>query len=866
MALNNNKISLEELQKARHSGMLVDLRRAKVEENLPIKKEKKVFRFKTFVKRISRLLALKINLKKSDYKKNKSVLNFIEKYKQNPLAKKEISNQSALFLKNIHPHFPKKKKKNNLAVGQFFQFNRKKKKNNTWLKVIKEKERILNSRCRLKKGRYKIVEEKLSWYRSLFSFALILLFLVVPLKLLSFFQILDINGLESKIMTSSNAAISQLEEAVYSVSQFDFESANQDFSSASQEFLKAEEDLSIINNSLLSLASLSNNPKYKLASESKNILAAGSLGSSMGKNLVLATDSIFNYQEANNFSEAISNFSIYGALAYNDAVKLSLVIDKIDENNLPIEYQNKFIDLKNKVEFLSSNLNDVILMADKLNALLGKTRDKRYLFIFQNNAELRASGGFLGSYAIIDVRNGNIKNLEVPAGGSYDTEGGMTVSVKAPEPLWLVNPLWHFWDANWWPDWPKTAQNLMWFYEKSGGSTVDGVVTLTPTVVEKLLEITGPIDMSSEYNVVINSANFWETTQKIVEHDNLLLTHPEETIDFQNSNVKITSSLPLYQGLDNNPENKPKKIIGDLMAKILEILPEKINEESLVKIISLFEESISEKQIMLYFSDPDLQKEVVSRNLAGEVKSTDKDYLLVVNTNIAGQKTDRKMSEQIEHLSRVDDNGKIINNLKITRYHEGLKNEALTGVRNVNWLRIYVPLGSRLIAASGFSVPDAKYFEEPQADWLDSEFLQEERLAITDPQTGLKIYQEHGKTVYAGWVMTDPGQTADIRLSYELPFSFFINEKTIKESIWQRVDKLVNPNLSADYIDYSLLVQKQPGAKASSFSSKLILPNGVELAWKHPEDMKWQAGWVINNELNRDRYYSLLLNNTYDKR
>jgi hypothetical protein len=864
MAINRGKISFEELQRARQSGMLVDLRYVKEEKkDEPLKKQKKAITLKNHIKFDFSLLFPKKNLKTNKNKVKKFISGLLVNEGSNSKTKRK-NNHSALSLRNIGFSLKKKKNIKELIIKDSFKFNKQKKKNKVWLKVVKEKERILGSHFRPGKKRYKIVEEKLAWYRSLFSFALILLFLVVPLKLLSFFQILDIDGLENKIMVRSNAAISQLEAAAHSVSQFDFKTADQNFSSASQEFLRAEEELSIINNSLLSLASLSNNPKYKLASESKNILAAGTLGSSMGQNLVLATNRLFNYQESDNFLEAMQNFSFYGSLAYEDSSKLSLVIAKINENNLPSQYRKQFVDLKSKVEFLSTNLKDVVSMVDKLYALLGKTQDKRYLLIFQNNAELRASGGFLGSYALIDVRNGKIKNMEVPAGGSYDTEGGMTVSVKAPEPLWLVNPLWHFWDANWWPDWPTTAQNLMWFYEKSGGSTVDGVITFTPTVVERLLDITGPIDMSLEYGVVIDSANFWETTQKIVEHDNLLLTHPEETVDFQKSSEEIVSSLPLYQDLENNSENKPKKIIGDLMARILEILPEKLNEENLVNIISLFEDSVQEKQIMLYFSDSDLQKEAISRNLAGELKSSDRDYLLVVNTNIAGQKTDRKMSEKIEHLSQVEDSGRIIDSLKILRYHEGLKNEALTGVRNVNWLRVYVPLGSRLISASGFSVPDASYFEEPQADWLDSDFLQAERLAVTDPLSGLKIYQENGKTVYAGWVMTDPGQIADIRFSYELPFNIYNKQQVVEENFWQKIDKLINHN-SADYINYSLLVQKQPGAQPSSFSSKLILPNSVKLVWQHPKEMSWQSGWVINDQLDRDRYYSLLLNNTYDK-
>jgi len=77
--------------------------------------------------------------------------------------------------------------------------------------------------------------------------------------------------------------------------------------------------------------------------------------------------------------------------------------------------------------------------------------------------------------------------MEVPSGGGYDTEAGLTEFIAAPEPLHLVDPLWHFWDANWWPDWEKSAKKLMWFYEKSDGPTVDGVISITPTVIEKII-------------------------------------------------------------------------------------------------------------------------------------------------------------------------------------------------------------------------------------------------------------------------------------------------------------------------------------------------------------------------------------------
>ncbi len=745
----------------------------------------------------------------------------------------------------------KKKKKDWRDVFLFWR------KKSTWRRAVQWQQNVLSSRFRpAMKRKLAKAEREVTWYRSLFAFSLVLLFLVIPLKLLSLLDILDIASLEEKVMSQSKAAVGQMMTAVNSASALDFTEASQAFSEASSGFLSAKDDLGAISDSLLFLASLSRDPKLKLAAESKKFLEAGALSASLGRNLVLATNSLFNNQSGESFIVALENFSVYGEDAVSDAKELEKVIASINLGNLPEEYRAQFVVLSEQAASISSSLDSFVSSAKKAKDLLGKGRDKRYLLIFQNNAELRASGGFLGSYALLDVADGKIKNLEVPAGGSYDTEGGMTVKVKAPEPLWLVNPLWHFWDANWWPDWPKTAKNLMWFYDKSGGPTVDGVISLTPTVVESLLEITGPIDMTAEYGVIIDSNNFWETTQKIVERKNLEKTHPEVITDFKESVEAIEVSIPLEQDLLNNPDNKPKKIIGDLMARILEILPEKLNKDSLIKIVSLFEDNLAQKQILFYFTDPGLQAEVSKRNWAGEVKSVENDYILVVNTNIAGQKSDRKMEEKIEHNSTVSPDGRIVNTLKIYRGHTGIKNEALTGVRNVNWLRVYVPAGSRLISASGFSQPDAEYFETPDPDWLDSDFLAEERLSLTDKASGAKIYTEHGKTVFAGWVMTDPGQTAEITFVYELPFNFF--RPLVRDGFLDRLNSLLNPEAKELY-PYSLLIQKQPGAKPSKFSTALKAPNGLSARWQHPESLLWQSGWSYVGEIGADKYISVLL-------
>lgn len=846
---NNKKYNEADLIRERHSSFVVDLRAQSriADVNNGLNKEIKTNKIDN-------------NKKKNDF------LSFTNRpfFKKN--KQKKYLNSGFLFntqerkrdfyfgqwLKNIFSW------KNRFDLSLLFK---KKKKNNLWQDLITKQQDIFNSTFHFKKNSQKlaVAKRQIVWYRSILSFVLVLLFLILPLKLLSYFQFLDLDKFESRIMTQSKAAIEQMLAGVESVSMLDFSQADANFSQASSGFLAAKEDLSLISDSLLYLVSLSNDPKLKMAAESKKFLSAGASSASLGRNLVLATENLFNHQVDNNFSESLANFIYYGDLAVQDAKSLEKTVVSIKSDNLPAEYREQFLLLADQAKNLSDNLENFVLVATKAQELLGLSQDKRYLLIFQNNSELRASGGFLGSYALLDISDGKIKNLEVPAGGSYDTEGGMTVRVKAPEPLWLVNPSWHFWDANWWPDFTMTAQNLMWFYEKSGGSTVDGVISLTPTVVERLLEVTGPIDMTEEYSLVITSENFWETVQKVVENQHLVKTHPDEVVDFIESKEVIEATIPLEQDLLNNPENKPKKIIGDLMARILEILPASLDKDNLVKTVSLLENSLAEKHILFYFTDPALQQEVSKRSWSGEIKSSPHDYLLVVNTNIAGQKSDRKMVEKIEHFSRVDDSGRIINTVKIARTHTGLKNEALTGVRNVNWLRVYVPEGSRLIAASGLTPPDKSYFEYPENNWLDSEFLKEERLAITDPMSGFKIYREAGKTVFAGWVMVDPGETSDVVISYELPFNFFAQNKD--DNNWlSRLNKILNPDLK-NSLKYSLLVQKQPGASPSSFVSYLELPENFSALWQYPDNLKLNKGWHIIDKINIDKYFSVLLKN-----
>jgi hypothetical protein len=366
-------------------------------------------------------------------------------------------------------------------------------------------------------------------------------------------------------------------------------------------------------------------------------------------------------------------------------------------------------------------------------------------------------------------------------------------------------------DSNWFPDFPKSAQKAMMFYEKTGGPTTDGVITFTPTLMQKLLEITGPIEMP-EYGVTLDADNFIELTQYKVE------------VDY------------------DKKENKPKKILADLAPIVLEKLFSNKDLKSISKTADVFLSSLEEKHMLLYSQNRELESIISEQGWSGEVLNSSKDYLSVINTNINGFKTDAVIEEKIEHIASLQSDGSVIDTVTITRKHTGGKSdyEWLNKV-NANYMRVYVPLGSKLLEASG----QTRESNLPPLDYnalgfkRDSDVQNEENGIKIDQDSGTRIYEDSGKTVFANWTYVSPQEETIITFKYLLPFTLF------KIS--------VGNSRQAD--SYSLVVQKQSGSTGSSFISDIIYPSDHEVKWSFPEEFKKSNNKLRNKTtLERDRF------------
>ncbi len=689
--------------------------------------------------------------------------------------------------------------------------------------------------------------------RSVAVFTLMLSILVSPFAALGFYK--HVSTIRDAVVEVSEEAVANLAQGGQSATKLDFSSAQASFGSASTNFNDAH-------NQLLSVSSVMT-PLVRVIPEAgdqftsaENILVAGENIAAAGEDVAKAFAILSDLNLAGELGDSTKSTSLTdGLVIAHSALRpalprlelASLSLSEVDINSVPESYREDIALAQEVIPQVEASVRQLLELSETMLVILGHEESKRYLVLFQNNAEIRPTGGFIGSFAVVDINKGRVSNIEIPYGGSYDLLYNNTYKVISPTPLHFVNPHWQMHDANWWPHTPSSFQLVQKMYRKQGGTSVDGVISLTPEVIEHMLEITGPIPMP-EYNGTLsleNTISYKDETSTEEETVTTEGTESEEVIISADNFYRYTQEQAERKFDDTN---QSKKFIADLTPKLLERLFA-LDAKSMLPVLQLFSTSLDEKDILLYFNDPFLQDEMSKRGWTGEIESTPNDYLQVVDTNIAGGKTNRVISKVINHQADIQTDGEIIVTTEVTYTHNGKSGDELEGVKNLNYVRFYVPEGSQLISADGFTQPNPKLKLDPEAEYEYSEDL----LAISgdilvDEATQMRINNEFGKTVFGNFVETAAGETSTVTVQYTLPYTF-------------DVDALLNP---ADA--YSLLVQKQPGDFDPLLLSSVTFPSEYAVRWSYPEssphniaDTSKHEINLINTELKRDAFVGLVL-------
>lgn len=209
---------------------------------------------------------------------------------------------------------------------------------------------------------------------------------------------------------------------------------------------------------------------------------------------------------------------------------------------------------------LSGNLPDVAAARDAVNiahGLLAPDGSRRYLVLFVTPVEARGRSGFPGNYAELLVEDGK---LSMPRFGRISE----LENFVPPAPRTITGPgtedyvarYSRFDPQNTWrnvtmsPDLPTIANVVAQLYPQSGGSQIDGLLTVDPTGLAALMNFTPPINVP-EIPAPLTAGN---TEEFLHLHQYVAYPETSERIDVLGSVAEQTFNQLLSADLPNPRE------------------------------------------------------------------------------------------------------------------------------------------------------------------------------------------------------------------------------------------------------------------------------------------------------------------------
>ena len=404
-----------------------------------------------------------------------------------------------------------------------------------------------------------------------------------------------------------------------------------------------------------------------------------------------------------------------------------------------------------------------------LPKMLGEPTEQRYLVLFQNDKELRSTGGFITAYAQFRFVRG--KAILEKADDIYAMDEALTKKFPAPAEITKFHKgvyNLNIRDSNLSPDLVTSMKQFEQLYEVvRSKERIDGIWLVDTHVLVEALKILGPMNVyGREFSAEVDKR--CDCPRAVYE-------------------LEDYSTRPV-----NYVREDRKDIIGillrDLLQKALGVSPSQYWGQLFQMLIT----QINEKHVMAYFHDSAVQKAAESFNMAGRIMTASEsaavlkyeegkgwDYLHINNSNMSGAKANMFVSEKVTKDTTVNGDGTVTTKLTVDYKNPypgsdcGLESGGLClNAPLRNWVRVYVPAGSKLIESRGSQSPK------------------------DNKPVPMDTYESLGKTVFEGFLIVNPLGTAKLELTYSSP---------VKSTDGK----------------YRLLMQKQPGTEGTEVLLRL---------------------------------------------
>ena len=355
------------------------------------------------------------------------------------------------------------------------------------------------------------------------------------------------------------------------------------------------------------------------------------------------------------------------------------------------------------------------------NYLLGIDQPTSYLILLQNDTELRANGGFAGSYAKLNISTSKIvPKIDLSFQDIYVPNGQLSGHVTPPPPIQEAfhHGTWELANADYDPDFPTAAQSIRWFFEKGGEKNPDILATLSLTTIKNILRVTGPINIS-DYSATITSDNVYSFLQS-----------QSETNFFPGSTQKKDALTAVGKSIKN---------------KLFHLSPIQY-----LRVARILITDLDHGNLLLNSQNLSFQKLLLDHHWAGEIKTGKIDTYLLVETNLGANKANCCIERETKHVIFSED-GTYRHRVQLTLTntssgHNPTPPFDFSG-HYLSYLRFYIP-------SNAWGVEIAQNESTPSG--------------VTLPYLPIVHAKNHGLTEIGFFHTTASGTTSTIDLSYRL--------------------------------------------------------------------------------------------------
>jgi len=408
-------------------------------------------------------------------------------------------------------------------------------------------------------------------------------------------------------------------------------------------------------------------------------------------------------------------------------------IAEIDENDYPEELSGYPVksyikQLHGAGETAKVALTDARPVIEQLPAIAGADGRKKYLVIFQNDNELRPTGGFMTAYAVVFIENGKVTPEK--SDDIYELDKKFKKKPAIPEILGkylTTESKWNLRDMNIDPNFASSMENFYEYYQQVPGepNNIDGIIAVDTNLLSKIVEILGPIEIpgygtfSSEIDPKCDCPQIILALSEIIDRPT-----PYHRVDRKGILAPMMQSI-IQKTYATSRDKWP--LLADLLWK-----------------------SIEGRHAQFYFLDQDMQNAALSINAAGIIPQVqpDQDYLTIIDANLGGAKSNLFVDiSGVQTVESIAD-GKVTKQVEMTyrNTHAASNCNLEAGLLCLNanlnnWTRWYVPKGVEVKDLVGF-------------------------------ENGYTIDDSHeGYDVIEGFFKLAPMGQAKVRATYTVPFT-----------------------------------------------------------------------------------------------